>query len=71
MAKKKKVKIRLLVGFGGEVGGVDSPAAGTELEVPEGLAKALCEEPPEEPRAVYVEDGLKRTATDSKRETRG
>lgn len=57
----KKVKVRLLVGFGGELGGADSPAAGEIVEVDEQLAEGLCSEPAEDPRAEYVLSELKTT----------
>lgn len=53
MAKRK---IRLLISFGGSIGGWDSPAVGQVIEVDEKLADALVREPVEAPRAEYWDD---------------
>lgn len=49
----KKVKVRLLVGIGGDFYGNESPGAGTVVEVDEAVAKAIAKD--ESPIAELVE----------------
>lgn len=56
----KKVKVRLLVGIGGDFYGNPSPGAGTEVEVDEAVARAIAKD--DNPIAELVEKEKPETA---------
>jgi hypothetical protein len=58
-----KVKIRLLHSLGGEFQGLNSPAAGTIVEVDADYAKAICKG--DSPLAELVEEPKKRAKTEA------
>ncbi len=59
-------KIKLLQSFAGEVGGLDSPSAGQEIDVSTALAEALCDGE----RAVLVSGTVKTSRPRREKATR-